>query len=183
MLSSSHQPRMSVLDESCSHLFLELMAEDRIAIAQQVTGKLGKGKCLSQLLDYPFRGRVGGRKARYEEPSNRISNTTIDRERIFRWERTHGSHERFSRRKWDWSLRCRRSAGCTTATNDGLFEKVPIQHTARFVSSAFEMGGPHCLSWSLACIHRRISFTRLQPDRFASSIRWRSAAEARRNFR
>ena len=72
MLSSSHQPRMSVLDESCSHLFLELMAEDRIAIAQQVTGKLGKGKCLSQLLDYPFRGRVGGRKARYEEPSNRI---------------------------------------------------------------------------------------------------------------
>ena len=63
---------MSVLDESCSHLFLELMAEDRIAIAQQVTGKLGKGKCLSQLLDYPFRGRVGGRKARYEEPSNRI---------------------------------------------------------------------------------------------------------------
>ena len=36
------------------------MAEDRIAVAQQVAGKFGKGKGLPQLLDYPFRGCVGG---------------------------------------------------------------------------------------------------------------------------
>jgi len=39
---------------------LEVMAEDRITVAQQVVGKFGKGKGLSQLLDYPFRGWVGG---------------------------------------------------------------------------------------------------------------------------
>jgi len=35
------------------------MAEDRIAIAQQVARELGKGKGLSQLLCGPLRGRVG----------------------------------------------------------------------------------------------------------------------------
>ena len=36
------------------------MAEDRIAVAQQVVGKFGKGKGLPELLGYPFRGWVGG---------------------------------------------------------------------------------------------------------------------------
>lgn len=36
------------------------MSEDRIAVAQQVAGKFGKGKGLPQLLDYPFLGWVGG---------------------------------------------------------------------------------------------------------------------------
>src|SRR5436309_14623641 len=40
--------------------FLEVVAEDRIAVAQQGAGKFGKGKGLPQLLDYPFRGWVGG---------------------------------------------------------------------------------------------------------------------------
>ena len=33
-----------------SYLFPEVTAEDRIAVAQQVTGELAKGKCLPQLL-------------------------------------------------------------------------------------------------------------------------------------
>jgi hypothetical protein len=36
------------------------MVEDRIAVAQQVAGELGKGKCLPQLLGGPLRGRVSG---------------------------------------------------------------------------------------------------------------------------
>ena len=47
----------------------------------------------------------------------------IARERIFHWERTRRSHERFSRQKWGRLWRCRKSVGCTTATNDGLPEK------------------------------------------------------------
>ena len=43
-----------------SHLFPELSAENSIAVAQQVTGGLGKGKRLPQLLSRPLRGRVGG---------------------------------------------------------------------------------------------------------------------------
>ena len=38
--------RQNFADAHVSHLFLELMAEDRIAVAQQVAGKLGKGKSL-----------------------------------------------------------------------------------------------------------------------------------------
>ena len=52
--------RQNFADAHVSHLFLEVMAEDRIAVAQQVAGKFGKGKGLPQLLDYPFRGWVGG---------------------------------------------------------------------------------------------------------------------------
>jgi len=62
-------------------------------------------------------------KARYEGRSNLISSTIIARERIFHWERTRRSHERFSRQKWGRLWRCRKSVGCTTATNDGLPEK------------------------------------------------------------
>jgi hypothetical protein len=59
---------------------------------------------------------------RYDEPSIRISIIITDREHIYRWGRTHRSHERFSRRKWGPSWRYRRSVGCITATNDGLPE-------------------------------------------------------------
>ena|SRR6516164_9420173 len=62
-------------------------------------------------------------KIRYDEPSIRISLIITDREHIYRWGRTHRSHERFSRRKWGPSWRYRRSVGCITATNDGLPEK------------------------------------------------------------
>src|SRR5215831_16588058 len=52
--------RQDFADAHVSHLFSEVVAEDRIAVAQQVTGELGKGKCLPQLLSRPLRGRVGG---------------------------------------------------------------------------------------------------------------------------
>jgi hypothetical protein len=63
-------------------------------------------------------------KARYGEPSVRVSITITGREHIFPWGKTHRSHERFSRRKWDPSWQYRKSADCTTATNDGLPEKL-----------------------------------------------------------
>ena len=43
-----------------SNEFSEVIAEDRIAVAQQVARELGKGKGLPQLLSCPLRGRVGG---------------------------------------------------------------------------------------------------------------------------
>jgi len=52
--------RQSFVDAHISNLFSEITAEDSIAVAQQVTGELRKGKCLSQLLSCPLRGRVGG---------------------------------------------------------------------------------------------------------------------------
>jgi hypothetical protein len=52
--------RQNFADAHVSHLFSEVIAEDSIAVAQQVAGELVKGKCLAQLLSRPFRGRVGG---------------------------------------------------------------------------------------------------------------------------
>jgi hypothetical protein len=69
------------------------------------------------------------------ELSIRISITTIDREHIFPWERTHRNHEPFSLRKWGPSWRCRRSVDYITATNDGLPEKARIHHATCFLSS------------------------------------------------
>src|SRR3979490_1061441 len=43
-----------------SHVFSEVIAKDRITIAQEVARELGKGKCLAQLLSGPICGRVGG---------------------------------------------------------------------------------------------------------------------------
>jgi len=51
--------RQDFADAHVSHLFSEVVAENRIAVAQQVTRELGKGKCLSQLLSGPLRSRVG----------------------------------------------------------------------------------------------------------------------------
>jgi hypothetical protein len=64
-------------------------------------------------------------------PSTNSRATFTDREPIFRWGRTHPSHERFSRRKWDPSWRCRKSVDCITATNDGLPESARIHHATR----------------------------------------------------
>src|SRR5467141_3058075 len=66
-------------------------------------------------------------KPRYDELSLPISITITDGERIFRWGRTHRSHERFTRPKWDPSWRYPSSADCTTATNDGLPERARIK--------------------------------------------------------
>jgi hypothetical protein len=43
-----------------SHLFSEVIAKDPIAVPQQVTRELVKGKCLPQLLPRPLSGWVGG---------------------------------------------------------------------------------------------------------------------------
>src|ERR1019366_5912476 len=48
------------LDAQVSHLFSEVMAEDRIAVTKQVTRELVKGKGLPQLLPRPLGGRVSG---------------------------------------------------------------------------------------------------------------------------
>src|SRR6266403_1036961 len=66
-------------------------------------------------------------KPLYDELSLPISITITDREHIFRWARTHRSHERFTRPKWDPSERYPSSADCTTATNDGLPERARIK--------------------------------------------------------
>ena len=52
--------RQDFADAHVSHLFSEVIAEDRIAVAQQVARELGKGKGLTQLLSCPLRGRMGG---------------------------------------------------------------------------------------------------------------------------
>src|SRR5882762_8956297 len=48
------------LDTHVSHLSPEGIAEDSIAVAQQVARKLIKGESFSQLLSGPLRGWVGG---------------------------------------------------------------------------------------------------------------------------
>src|ERR1017187_7312040 len=57
-------------------------------------------------------------KTHYAEPSVPTLTTTTDPEHTCPWGKTHLSHARFSRREWGQSLRCPRSVGCTTATND-----------------------------------------------------------------
>ena len=56
------------LDTHVSHLSPEGIAEDGIAVAQQVTRELVEGKGLPQLLSRPFRRRMGGHVA--------VNNTT-----------------------------------------------------------------------------------------------------------
>src|SRR5664279_3360444 len=48
------------VDAHVSHLFSEVLAEDSIAVAQQVARQLVKGKGLPQLLSRPLCGGVGG---------------------------------------------------------------------------------------------------------------------------
>jgi len=47
------------VDVHVSHLFSELVAEDSIAVAQQVTRDMVEGKGLPQLLSRPLCGGVG----------------------------------------------------------------------------------------------------------------------------
>jgi len=47
------------LDAHVSHLFSEVIAEDSIAVAQQVTWELVKGKGLPQLLPRPLGSGAG----------------------------------------------------------------------------------------------------------------------------
>src|SRR5271157_1457002 len=48
------------VDAHVSHLFSELIAEDSIAVAQQVARQLVKGKGFPQLLSCPLGSRVSG---------------------------------------------------------------------------------------------------------------------------
>src|SRR6266849_1183651 len=52
--------RQHFLNAHVSHLPSECIAEDRIAVAQQVTRELVKRKGFPQLLSRPLGGRVGG---------------------------------------------------------------------------------------------------------------------------
>jgi hypothetical protein len=52
--------RQDFANAHAAHLFSEVIAKDRIAVAQQVARELVKGKGLPQLLSRPLRGRVGG---------------------------------------------------------------------------------------------------------------------------
>ena len=45
------------LDAHVSHLSLKLIAEDSVAVAEQVARELVEGKCLPQLLSCPLCGR------------------------------------------------------------------------------------------------------------------------------
>ena len=47
--------RQNFADAHVSHLFSEVIAEDSIAVAQQVARELGKGKRILQLLSRPTR--------------------------------------------------------------------------------------------------------------------------------
>ena len=52
--------RQNFADVHIWHLFSEVMAEDRVAVAQQVARELVEGKRLPQLLSCPLRGRMRG---------------------------------------------------------------------------------------------------------------------------
>src|SRR5437660_8406474 len=52
--------RQNFRDAHVSHLLSEVVAEDSIAVPQQVPRELVKGKGLPQLLCRPLRGPVGG---------------------------------------------------------------------------------------------------------------------------
>ena len=52
--------RENFRDAHVSHLCSEVIAKNRITVAQQVARELGKGKCFPQLLSRPLGGRVGG---------------------------------------------------------------------------------------------------------------------------
>ena len=103
-------------------------------------------------------------KIRYDEPSIRMSIIITDREHIYRWGRTHRSHERFSRRKWGPSWRYRRSVGCITATKDGLPERRESTRLRAASPRGFEISVQTVLPCTPA--PRRISFGRLRqcPD-------------------
>src|SRR5262249_22510482 len=107
-------------------------------------------------------------KARYVEPWIHISTTITDREPISRWGRIRPTRDPFSRRAWDQSWRCRRSADCTTATNDGPPERAGI--------CCYALPLPQPLKPVPLCAHctripLRIPFTRLKQVREGLDLR------------
>ncbi|SRR6266481_551799 len=48
--------RQDFANAHVSHVFSEVIAKDRVAVAQEVARELGKGKCLAQLLSGPICG-------------------------------------------------------------------------------------------------------------------------------
>src|SRR5437879_2992068 len=90
-------------------------------------------------------------KTRYGEPSIRISITIIDREHIFRWGKTRRSHERFSRREWDPSWRCRRLVDCTSATTAGCLKEPESTRLRGAYPAALKSLSERC-SVAQACI-------------------------------
>src|SRR6516164_5369298 len=112
--------------------------------------------------------------------AHQISIITIARERIFRWGRTHRSHELFRRRKWGPSWRYRRSVGCITATNDGLPAKPESTRLRAASPRGFEVGVRTVLTCTR--VHRRISFARLRQcrDLLTLSLRLGMISEAGR---
>src|SRR5204862_97171 len=52
--------RQDFANAHVSQVFSEVIAKDRIVVAQEVARELGKGKGLAQLLSGPVCGRVGG---------------------------------------------------------------------------------------------------------------------------
>ena len=52
--------RQNFADTHVSHLFSEVIAKDRIAVAEQEARELGKRKCFPYLLCGPLRGRMSG---------------------------------------------------------------------------------------------------------------------------
>src|SRR5215469_16625161 len=48
------------MDTHVSHLSSELIAEDSIAVAEEIAREMFEGKCLPQLLSRPLGGGVGG---------------------------------------------------------------------------------------------------------------------------
>src|SRR2546430_17429794 len=50
--------RQDFANAHVSHVFSEVIAQDRIAVAQEGARGLGKGKCLARLLSGPLCGRV-----------------------------------------------------------------------------------------------------------------------------
>jgi len=64
--------RQDFANAHVSHVFSEVIAKDRIAVAQEVARELGKGKCLAQLLSGPVCGRVGGHIEARATPLGRL---------------------------------------------------------------------------------------------------------------
>ena len=61
--------RKNFADTHVSHLFSEVIAKDRIAVAEEEARELGKRKCFPYLLCGPLRGRMSGHIEMQDEAS------------------------------------------------------------------------------------------------------------------
>src|SRR5215469_4085126 len=85
--------RQDFANTHVSHLFPELIAENSIAVAQQVARKLGEGKGFPQLLSSPLRGRVGGNV----EVQNAAAVMRQNQENVKNLEADRGHREKINR--------------------------------------------------------------------------------------